>query len=73
MYKNIPCHGNGHIPAVEALMLLIFNLISTYTIIQGSITVEAFKDELTDTQKTIINFLDINGEQYWKSNLRIRK
>jgi len=73
MYKNIPCHGNVHIPVVEALMLLIFNFISTYAIILVFKTVEELKYELIDTQKIIINALGFNGEQYWKSNLRAKK
>ena len=54
-------------------VLNLFEGISTYTITQGSKTVEEFKDELTDTQKTILNFLEISEEQYWKSNLRVKK
>ena len=73
MYKNIPCHGNVHIPVVEALMLLVFNFISTYAITLVSKTVEESKYELIVTQKIIINFLDFNGEQYLKSNLRAKK
>jgi transposase len=54
-------------------VLNLFEGISTYTITQGSTTVEEFKDELTDTQKTILSFLEISEEQYWKSNLRVKK
>ena len=72
MYKNIPCHGNGRIPVVEALMLFIFNFISIYAITQVSKTVDELKYELIDTQKIIINYLDFNGEQYWKTNFRAK-
>lgn len=47
----------------------LFNSISTYTINQGSKIVEEFKDELTETQKTILKFLGITQDQYWESGL----
>lgn len=42
-----------------------FEQISTYSIIENGNTIEEFKDELTDTQKTILNYLDISEEEYW--------
>ncbi|PXF59454.1 MAG: hypothetical protein C4B59_11615, partial [Candidatus Methanogaster sp.] len=47
----------------------LFNSVSTYTINQGSKIVEEFKDELTETQKTILKFLGITQDQYWESGL----
>ena len=73
MYKNIPCHCNVWIIGAEVLMLLIFNLISTYTVTQVFKTVEDLKYELIGTQKIIINFLDFNRGQYRKSNLGSKK
>ena len=51
-------------------VLDLFESISTYTITQGLKTVEEFRDELTETQQTILNFLQITEDQYWKCGLR---
>jgi hypothetical protein len=40
-----------------------------FSINQGSKIVEEFKDELTETQKTILKFLGITQDQYWESSL----
>ena len=42
-----------------------FEQISTYSIIENGVTIEEFKDELTETQKIILNYLDISEEEYW--------
>ena len=42
-----------------------FEQISTYSIIENGETIEEFKDELTETQKIILNYLDISEEEYW--------
>lgn len=54
-------------------VLNLFDGVSTYTIIQGSTITEKFKDELTETQRTILNFLEITEHQYWESNPRSKK
>ena len=54
-------------------VLNLFDGASTYKIIQGSKMVEEFKDELTETQKMILNFVGISHYQYWKSTLRSKK
>jgi transposase len=54
-------------------VLNLFEGTSTYKIIQGSKIVEEFKDELTETQDMILNFLGISHDQYWKSTLRSKK
>lgn len=53
-------------------VLDLFESISTYTITQGLKTVEEFTDELTETQQTILNFLQITEDQYWKCGLRLK-
>jgi len=47
-------------------MLYVFETLSTYQILEGTKVVETYKDELTDTQKTILQFLEMTESQYWK-------
>ncbi|MCD6297343.1 MAG: hypothetical protein J7M30_09330 [Deltaproteobacteria bacterium] len=60
---------SGNLLDVLNKVFSLFNSISTYTINQGSKIVEEFKDELTETQKTILKFLGITQDQYWESGL----
>ena len=46
----------------------VFEPVSTYSIIENEQVVEEFKDELTDTQKTILEYLDIPENEYWCSH-----
>jgi transposase len=46
-------------------VLDIFEPVSTYKIRRGSTVVEEYRDELNDTQKTILGFLGIPESQYW--------
>ncbi len=46
----------------------VFEPISTYSIIENEQVVEEFKDELTDTQKTILEYLDIPEIDFWCSH-----
>jgi transposase len=43
----------------------LFEAVSTYSIYEGDCIVEEFRDELSDTQKTILKYLDINESDYW--------
>jgi len=43
----------------------IFEPVSTYSIIENEQVVEEFKDELTDTHKTILEYLDISESDFW--------
>jgi transposase len=43
----------------------IFEPVSTYSIIENEQVVEEFKDELTDTHKTILEYLDISESVFW--------
>ena len=49
-------------------ILDLFERVSTYSILQGNRVVEEFKDELTDTQKTILEYLAIPENDYWCSS-----
>ena len=49
-------------------ILDLFERVSTYSILQDDRVVEEFKDELTDTQKTILDYLGIPESDYWCSN-----
>ncbi len=49
-----------------AKIMNIFAPVSTYRITSGSRFVEEFKDELSDTQKTIIKFFGIPDARFWK-------
>ena len=49
-----------------AKIMNIFAPVSTYRINSGSQLAEEFKDELTDTQKTIIEFFGISETRFWK-------
>jgi transposase len=46
----------------------VFDPVSTYSIIENGQVVEEFKDELTDTQKTILEYLDIPESYFWSSH-----
>jgi transposase len=46
-------------------VLNIFEPVSTYKIRKGSTVVEEYRDDLNDTQKTILRFLDIPQSHYW--------
>ena len=54
-------------------VLNVFESISASLIFQGAKTVEEFKDELTETQQTILNFLGITQDQYWRSAHKSKK
>ena len=43
----------------------IFEPVSTYSIIENGQVVEEFKDELTDTHKTILEYLNISESDFW--------
>jgi transposase len=43
----------------------IFEPVSTYSIIENGQVVEEFKDELTDTHKTILGYLNISERDFW--------
>ena len=43
----------------------LFEPVSTYSIMENEQVVEEFKDELTDTQKTILEYLDIAEGDFW--------
>jgi len=49
-----------------AKIMNIFAPVSTYRITSGSRLAEEFKDELTDTQKTIIEFFGIPEARFWQ-------
>ena len=50
-------------------VLTLFESISASLIFQGPKAVEEFKDELTETQQTILNFLGMTQDQYWRSKV----
>ena len=54
-------------------VLNVFESISASLVFQGAKTVEEFKDELTETQQTILNFLGITQDQYWRSAHKSKK
>ena len=54
-------------------VLNVFESISTYFILQRARAVEEFKDELTETQQTILNFLGMTQDQYWRFTHNSRK
>ncbi len=45
----------------------VFDPVSTYSIIENDQVVEEFRDELTDTQKLILEYLEIPESDYWSS------
>ena len=45
-----------------------FERLSTYSIVENERVVEEFKDELTDTQRIILRYLEIDESQVWSSN-----
>ena len=49
-------------------ILDLFDRVSTYSILQDDRIVEEFKDELTDLQKTILEYLAISENDYWGQN-----
>ncbi len=49
-------------------VLNVFDTISTYQITENSRVVEEYKDDLNDTQKIILEFLNITQSQYWLCN-----
>jgi transposase len=50
----------------------LFEPVSTYSIIENNKIVEAFKDKLSDTQKTILKYLNIREPGFWVSNRKNR-
>ena len=48
-------------------MIDIFERVSTYSIIQNGQVVEEFKDDLTDTQLTILRYLKISEREFWSA------
>ena len=49
-----------------AKIMQIFDPVSTYRITSGSQLVEEYKDDLTDTQKTIVEFFGISETRFWE-------
>ena len=49
-------------------VLNVFDIISTYQITENSRVVEEYKDDLNDTQKMILEFLNITQSRYWRYN-----
>ncbi len=47
-------------------VLNVFDTISTYQITENSRVVEEYKDDLNDTQKIILEFLNITQSRYWQ-------
>ncbi len=45
-------------------MLDRFELLSTYSLLEDEQVVEEFKDDLTETQKLLLSYLDISEEEY---------
>ena len=45
----------------------LFEQVSTYSIIQDDQVVEEFKDDLTDTQLTILRYLNISEREFWSA------
>jgi len=48
-------------------MLERFEPLSTYSLIEDDRVVEEFKDDLTDTQKVLLSYLDISEKEYWST------
>jgi transposase len=48
-------------------MLERFELLSTYALMEDDRVVEEFKDDLTDTQKLLLSYLQISEEEYWSA------
>ncbi len=44
-----------------------FEPLSTYTLIEDERVFEEFKDDLTDTQKLLLSYLDISEQEYWSA------
>lgn len=49
-------------------VLTIFDPVSAYQISQKGTVIEEYKDELNDTQKTILKFLGIPQHMYWQAH-----
>ncbi len=47
-------------------VLNVFDIISTYRITEKSRVIEEYRDDLNDTQKMILEFLDITQSRYWR-------
>jgi hypothetical protein len=61
-----PEEREAHQPTTNKI-IDIFDGVSTYCIIQDGQVVEAFKDDLTDTQRTILRYLNISESQFWRA------
>ena len=48
-------------------MLDRFEPLSTYALMEDDRVVEEFKDDLTDTQKLLLSYLDLSEEDYWSA------
>ena len=48
-------------------MLERFEPLSTYSLTEDEQVVEELKDDLTETQKLLLSYLDISEEQYWSA------
>ena len=61
-----PEEREAHQPTTNKI-IDIFDGVSTYSIIQDGQVVEEFKDDLTDTQQTILRYLNISESQFWRA------
>ena len=48
-------------------MLDRFEPLSTYALMEDDRVVEEFKDDLTDTQKLLLSYLDLSEKDYWSA------
>jgi hypothetical protein len=61
-----PEEREAHQPTTNKI-IDIFDSVSTYSIIQDGQVVEEFKDDLTDTQRTILRYLNISESKFWRA------
>lgn len=59
-----PEEREAHHPTTNKI-IAIFDGVSTYSIIQDGQVVEEFKDDLTDTQRTILRYLNLSEREFW--------
>ena len=59
-----PEHRDANRPTTSKILNL-FERVSSYAIIEHGRVVEEFKDELTDTQKEVLDCLAISEEGFW--------
>jgi len=72
-YLQIYPEGREALRPTTSKVFEVFSQISSYKIVDGESVIEEFTDEFNETQKLILELLDLEKERYWNLKTSLRK